>query len=145
MAVPARSRSPSQNDDLWNEVAYWPTRSSTTEGCDSGKVLSSLGLVYLQHGDELRALVLGLSALSLGDASPRTGLLIADALLKKGDPEQTLAVLSRFEGTAEKLSNPPNETETKAKDYLKAIALYRCGDLAAAKMALTKLNAQGPK
>ncbi len=124
--------------DLWEEAASWNTDSPPS--AESGEILSALGLMYQNHGDCARALVLGLTALSLGDRSPRTALLIADALLKTGDSTQVLAVLSRFEAGTDALAQVPTVSQTAAKDYLKAIALFRQDDLEGARAALRQAH-----
>lgn len=131
-----------QNGDIWAEASAWSEDSVETDDVACGETLASLGLMYLRHGDVSRAMVLGLTALSLGDASPRTALLIADALLKNGDSEQVLAVLSRFSQNTSALTRPPTSAETAAKDYLKALALYRSGQPDEARSLLATVSSQ---
>ncbi|AGT08868.1 tetratricopeptide repeat protein [Paracoccus aminophilus] len=94
---------------------------------DHGVVLSALGLVYLRHNDPARAMVLGLAAMTMGDLSAATVLMVAEAMLVGGDPEQALTVLGRFERPGG-LDIAPNPTERAACHYLLARILHHRGD-----------------
>lgn len=103
--------------------------------------LRQLALVYLRHADAPRALALGISALRYGPATPNLMLLIANAFLKVGEPEQALAALSRFETPETLLSRMPSEVELVAYRAMTARALHRLGHTEAARDIL--LPAEG--
>lgn len=100
-----------------------------------GQVLASLGLIYLRHGDPARAMVLGLAAMAMDELSPATILLVAEAMLGAGDPEQALAVLTRFD-RAGGMSAEPNPAERGARHYITARILFRRGETDAARTEL---------
>ncbi|RMC34923.1 tetratricopeptide repeat protein [Paracoccus alkanivorans] len=100
-----------------------------------GEVLASLGLIYLRHGDPARAMVLGLAAMSMGDLSPKTILMIGEAMLLAGDPQQASAVLSRFDRD-DGLATPPSQAERAARHYIAARIHDRLGETERARAEL---------
>ncbi|MDO5621559.1 MAG: hypothetical protein Q4G24_08835 [Paracoccus sp. (in: a-proteobacteria)] len=101
-----------------------------------GRHLAALALVYLRHADAARAMVLALAAMAMGDLRPQTVLLVAEALLRAGDPRQALAVLSRFDQPEQHLDSPPQSAHLAARHYLTARVYERLGDRQAARAAL---------
>lgn len=93
----------------------------------AASVIGNLALMYFRHNDPARALVLSISALQIGPAEPRLVLLVAACFLRTDDAEQALAALSRFDGDASLLSQPPSEAEQAAARLLHAKALFRSG------------------
>ncbi|SMO45112.1 hypothetical protein [Paracoccus laeviglucosivorans] len=122
---------PDDNDDA--EEAPLPR--------EHGEVLASLGLVYLRHGDPARAMVLGLAAMSMGDLTPATILLVGESMLLAGDPEQAMTVLTRFDRDGG-LSAPPNAAERAARHYLAARILHRREETEAARAELALARAE---
>lgn len=123
----------------WAEAA-----APSPEAARHAPVLTSLGLLYLRHGDAPRALVLGLTALAMGDRRPQAALMVADALLQASDPEQALAVLTRFD-QPDMLTPQPDTTQRAACHHLRARALMRQGsrEQAAAEMAMATQGTLG--
>jgi predicted Zn-dependent protease len=90
--------------------------------------VAGLAAIYLKHNDAARAIVLSLLAMKLGPPEPYLALIAASAFLRTQEPEQALAVLSRFENSAEKLSREPSPLEVAAYELLLAKASYTLGD-----------------
>ena len=109
----------------------------------SARLVASLALMYLRHDDAPRALALGLAAMRGGAVPPKLALLVAQAFLKTGDAEQALAVLSRFDGDASLLSQPPTEAERASMRILRAKAAFRQGDTATAQALLEQAKGGG--
>lgn len=110
-----------------NGADFLTENDTTAEQLASTRLVASLALMYLRHDDAPRALALGLAAMRGGPVSPRLALLVAQAFLKTGDAEQALAVLSRFEGTAEMLARAPSGEEMRSMRILRAKASHRQG------------------
>ncbi|WBU57195.1 tetratricopeptide repeat protein [Paracoccus sediminicola] len=108
----------------------WAGRDETLPR-EHGRTLAGLGLVYLRHNHPARAMVLGLAAMSMGDLRPATILMVGEAMLAAGDPEQALSVLSRFDRD-DGLEETPSQAERAARHYLAARVLYRRGNIEAA-------------
>ena len=118
------------------------------EGGDAavhGRHLSALALIYLRHAAPARAMVLGLAAMTMGDLRPQTVLLVAEALIEAGDPEQALAVLARFDddpsidaGSPARLDVPATQAQIAARHYLTARVLYRQGRPEAARAEMDR-------
>ena len=104
---------------------------------EHGQVLASLGLIYLRHGDPARTMVLGLAAMSMGDVSPPTLLMVAESMLQAGDPEQAMTVLSRFDNP-DLLGRAPTGAERAARHYIAARILHRRGENEAARAELAR-------
>lgn len=116
----------------------------TAETARHGRTLAALGHVYLRHGDAPRSMVLGLAGMAMGDIRPQTVLLVADSMLRAGDPAQALTVLSRFDGAPGLLANAPTPAQVSTRHYLEARALYRLGDGEASRLALDRALAARP-
>lgn len=101
-----------------------------------GRHLAALALVYLRHADPARAMVLGLAAMAMGDLRAGTVLLVAESLLRAGDPRQALAVLSRFDDPHSQLATDPSAVQLAARHYLEARVHNRLGDDTRARAAL---------
>lgn len=107
-----------------------------------GRTLSSLALLYLRHGDPSRAMVLSLAAMSMGDIRPASLLILAEAMLRAGDPGQALTVLQRFDQMDLGLVAPaPNQVEEAARQYITAKILHKQGDADGARDALAQAHA----
>ncbi|MFV0386017.1 hypothetical protein [Paracoccus sp. (in: a-proteobacteria)] len=129
------SESPFEDD--WNDGRS----SSADDVVRHGEVMASLALIYLRHSDAARAMVLGLAAMAMGDLSPATVLTVAESMLLAGDPQQSLAVLSRFDRyeTAQTgLSMPPDTAQLAARHYISARVLFRLDDTEGARAALAR-------
>lgn len=123
--------------------------------------LSALALLYLRHAAAPRAMVLGLAAMAMGDLRPQTILLVAEALLQAGDPEQALTVLGRLDLDGVPGADPagqpgaqlpdamaqPGEPQVEgpvtdyhlaARDFLTARVLMRRGDVDSAREAFDR-------
>ncbi|MBK4214333.1 tetratricopeptide repeat protein [Paracoccus caeni] len=130
-------------EDLYGELGNWdeaealPDDLNTADARKHGRILSSLALLYLRHGDPSRAMVLSLAALSMGDARPSALLTLAESLLRAGDPEQAMSVLTRFDETDPALiETPATDIQHAARHYIRAKALHRQGDNIGARDAL---------
>lgn len=110
----------------------------TAQTAQHGRTLVALGLVYLRHGDAARAMVLGLAGMSMGDLRPATVLMVADAMLRAGDPRQSLTVLARFDAPAEQMSQTPSAAQVATRHYLEARALWRLEEPEDARAAFTR-------
>lgn len=129
----------------WGDME--PPPSEPQIAMNHGEVLSSLALIYLRHGDPARAMVLSLAAMSMGDLTPSTILIVAESMLRAGDPEQALAVLTRFERGSDQpgaLIKQPTPAEHAARHYIIARVLYRRGDNEGARAALARSRAAYP-
>lgn len=121
--------------------------------------LSALALLYLRHAAAPRAMVLGLAAMAMGDLRPQTILLVAEALLQAGDPEQALTVLGRLDldgvpGVVDRpdpqlpdamaapgepqVEGPVTDYHLAARDFLTARVLMRRGDVDSAREAFDR-------
>lgn len=132
-----------EGEDVFAHAEWADTDSDPDLPREHGQTLSALGLVYLRHGDPARAMVLGLAAMTMGDLAPATILLVAEAMLSAGDPEQAMTVLSRFDRPGA-TSRPPDRPERAARHYLTARVLHRRGDSDAARAELIRARELSP-
>jgi len=132
-----------QLEDIYGELGNWDEAEALSNNLIAadarkhGHILSSLALLYLRHGNPSRAMVLALAALSMGDVRPSALLTLAESLLRAGDPEQAMSVLTRFDETDPGLIDPAaTDIQHAARQYIRAKALHRQGDAIGARDAL---------
>ena len=131
----------SNEDEGWQDGDEPGTPPPPPNSQQHGQVLSSLALIYLRHGDPARAMVLSLAGMAMGDLTPSTILIVAEAMLRAGDPEQAMTVLTRFDRKPDQpgaLSHAPNQAEIAARHYITARILHRRGDNEGARAALAR-------
>ncbi len=107
----------------------------------AAQLIASLALMYLRHSDAPRAVALGIAAMKLAPASPALALTVGTAFLRVGDADQALAVLSRFDGDAARLSVGPDTLERIAAMTLTAKAYHRLGQPDRARAVLAQAHA----
>ncbi|MFI0397163.1 tetratricopeptide repeat protein [Paracoccus jiaweipingae] len=141
---PARAAGTAFDDDFGHHADHGAASGEKPQTARHGRNLSALALVYLRHADPARAMVLGLAAMAMGDLRAQTVLLVAESLLRAGDPRQALAVLTRFNDPTHGLDGDPRPEQIAARHYLDARIHDRLGDMPRARAALDRALSLAP-
>lgn len=140
----ARAAGSAFGDDFGHHADSGAASGENAPTARHGRNLSALALVYLRHADPARAMVLGLAAMAMGDLRAQTVLLVAESLLRAGDPRQALAVLARFDDPTHGLDAEPRPEQIAARHYLDARIHDRLGDTPRARAALDRALSLAP-
>ncbi|EFO31935.1 conserved hypothetical protein [Roseibium sp. TrichSKD4] len=106
----------------------------------SFEFLTTLAVLYHRHGCWDRSLLYAITAAKLNLWSPRLVLVMASSFLKLDEPEQAIAVLSRFETGEDSTEFKPNLAEQICAFALLRRAHLRTKDLTNALRYTKKIN-----